>query len=391
MDNTPNRRIEDKRAAGGLQWDDLRAGALTAKLAPSRPADRYVFTITPRAEHVGGGWRLQLFEDGQEVSGGVYPVTDEMTRDDAHAEAMADGEAWISSRGTDGEVPPKDEEALTEPLTDEDITVIWQTMPGGQAGWLKSFGFLQFARAVEEEVIGRCRAQGGNTNDITSSPAAPSTASIEGLTPDHRAAIEGVLQMLESGAAHNRAKGRTVLVHTQQGHIDRLRAVLDATQSAKQGAQPDNWPDFIKSCGYVETAPGKFTKPTASQAAPEQAEPSYWNSQRKMIERAIVGLRDGWATRQDADAALAVLGSSYAAPAAQVQADVRDEAEKLAPILRGMCEGGGEERDVDIYADDYQAGDGDTFVIRAAQLLEEVSAMESKRAASTDGEGADHA
>jgi hypothetical protein len=48
------------------------------------------------------------------------------------------------------------------------------------------------------------------------------------------------------------------------------------------------------------------------QAAPEA--PAYWNSQRKMIERAIIGLRDGWATRKDAEDALAALAS---APAAQ--------------------------------------------------------------------------
>ena len=94
-----NRRIEDKRAEGSLNWDDLRASAFTAQLTQSRPADRYAFTITPRAERVGGGWRLQLFEDGQEVAGGMYPVTEEMTRDDAHADAMADGEAWLLSRG----------------------------------------------------------------------------------------------------------------------------------------------------------------------------------------------------------------------------------------------------------------------------------------------------
>lgn len=50
--------------------------------------------------------------------------------------------------------------------------------------------------------------------------------------------------------------------------------------------------------------------------------------------------------------------------------DIADEAKILAPILRGMCEGGGPEEGTDIYADDYFAADGDDFVIRAAQLLE---------------------
>lgn len=51
------------------------------------------------------------------------------------------------------------------------------------------------------------------------------------------------------------------------------------------------------------------------------------------------------------------------------------EAAKLAPILRGMCEGGDVHGDgVDIYADGYIAGDGDTYVVRAAALLEQIAA-----------------
>jgi hypothetical protein len=48
--------------------------------------------------------------------------------------------------------------------------------------------------------------------------------------------------------------------------------------------------------------------PATQQAAP--VAPAYWNSQRKMIERAIIGLRDGWATRKDAEDALAALASA---------------------------------------------------------------------------------
>lgn len=33
-------------------------------------------------------------------------------------------------------------------MTDEQIVKIWQGMPGGPDGWLKHFGFIQFARAV---------------------------------------------------------------------------------------------------------------------------------------------------------------------------------------------------------------------------------------------------
>lgn len=35
---------------------------------------RYGYEVSPRAPEVGGGWRLQLFEDGVEVGGGVFPL-----------------------------------------------------------------------------------------------------------------------------------------------------------------------------------------------------------------------------------------------------------------------------------------------------------------------------
>lgn len=53
---------------------------------------------------------------------------------------------------------------------------------------------------------------------------------------------------------------------------------------------------------------------------------------------------------------------------------MQEEAAKLAPILRGLCEGAGEEGGVDIYAANYSPPDGDVFVIRAAELLEAISA-----------------
>lgn len=35
------------------------------------------YEITPRPVELGGGWRLQLIEDGQEVGGGVFPIEQE--------------------------------------------------------------------------------------------------------------------------------------------------------------------------------------------------------------------------------------------------------------------------------------------------------------------------
>lgn len=57
----------------------------------------YEYKVTPRPPSLGGGWRLQLLENGEEVGGGVFPGGDE-----AHMDAMDEGEEWLSTRpGTD--------------------------------------------------------------------------------------------------------------------------------------------------------------------------------------------------------------------------------------------------------------------------------------------------
>lgn len=37
---------------------------------------------------------------------------------------------------------------MSHVLTDEQIVKVWQSMPGGAEGWLKEFGFLQFAHEI---------------------------------------------------------------------------------------------------------------------------------------------------------------------------------------------------------------------------------------------------
>jgi len=34
----------------------------------------YTYEITPRPAELGGGWRLRLLEDDEEVGGGVFPI-----------------------------------------------------------------------------------------------------------------------------------------------------------------------------------------------------------------------------------------------------------------------------------------------------------------------------
>lgn len=56
----------------------------------------YSFEVDPRPFPLGGGWKLRLLDDGQEVGSEVFPSGDE-----GYAEARAKGEEWLSSRGPD--------------------------------------------------------------------------------------------------------------------------------------------------------------------------------------------------------------------------------------------------------------------------------------------------
>jgi hypothetical protein len=68
--------------------------------------------------------------------------------------------------------PAGQHDASAWELTNEDIDLIWQSMPGGPSHWLKGFGYQNFARAVEAELATRCRAEGGVTSDNESSEIA---------------------------------------------------------------------------------------------------------------------------------------------------------------------------------------------------------------------------
>lgn len=46
--------------------------------------------INPRDEKVGGGWRLRLLEDDEEVGGGVFP-------DDEYGDAIDQGDEWLAA------------------------------------------------------------------------------------------------------------------------------------------------------------------------------------------------------------------------------------------------------------------------------------------------------
>lgn len=60
----------------------------------------YSYDITARPVELGGGWRLRLLEDYQEVGGGIFPAADssEAALQTAFDEAEATAYEWLDSR-----------------------------------------------------------------------------------------------------------------------------------------------------------------------------------------------------------------------------------------------------------------------------------------------------
>lgn len=58
------------------------------------------YQIEPRPTEIGGGWSLKIYEDGQEMGGGVFPrveTPDQPHYDQAYQDALEEGENWIST------------------------------------------------------------------------------------------------------------------------------------------------------------------------------------------------------------------------------------------------------------------------------------------------------
>jgi hypothetical protein len=55
------------------------------------------YEIEARPATLGGGWKLTLYQDGQEAGGGVFPPEDEsqISLMNAYAEAEDEGESWL--------------------------------------------------------------------------------------------------------------------------------------------------------------------------------------------------------------------------------------------------------------------------------------------------------
>lgn len=81
------------------------APAPAGRARPATPCQvptEYSYEVEPRPLHLGGGWRLRLLADGEEVGGGVFPWPDgpdaELAGQSAFIEALDEGSAWLASR-----------------------------------------------------------------------------------------------------------------------------------------------------------------------------------------------------------------------------------------------------------------------------------------------------
>jgi hypothetical protein len=53
------------------------------------------YEINPRGLNLG--FRLKLYEDGEEMGGGIFCVDDKTTEAEAYNDAMAEAEGWVAT------------------------------------------------------------------------------------------------------------------------------------------------------------------------------------------------------------------------------------------------------------------------------------------------------
>lgn len=81
------------------------------------------YEINPRPTELGGGWRLRLLENGDEVGGGVFPLSEYVTAENAeeaasyaYEDALAEASAWLASRSADEEPAFLDDQGPSDDL-----------------------------------------------------------------------------------------------------------------------------------------------------------------------------------------------------------------------------------------------------------------------------------
>lgn len=192
---------------------------------------------------------------------------------------------------------------------------------------------------VEPDALERIRASEKGAGEIICSTepdeycntalfAAPTQAS---AAQEERAAVlEKAARMLEDAffgqpvwprlrevTAAIRSLNSPAVQVAQESEQDRDKLAFAIARAAERRGiinanTPLTGPQLVMLCDALAT-------PVAQEGEQSAKAPSFWNSQRKMIEHAIIGLRDGWATRKDAEDALAALAAAQSSTDASAQ------------------------------------------------------------------------
>jgi len=96
---------DDSDARGRNPRDQRRSYQVGAVPVPEQPLVGHPaggvkegsrsFEIRERALEAGGGWNLDLYEDGKLMGGGAFPDLED--DDDGYSDALEDGQAWLDA------------------------------------------------------------------------------------------------------------------------------------------------------------------------------------------------------------------------------------------------------------------------------------------------------
>jgi hypothetical protein len=104
------------------------------------------YEVNPQPQELGGGWSLKLFEDGEEMGGGVFPPvlnTEEPDFDEAYQNALDEGGNWIASRACTEAAPAVSAERPDTVSPEEPKQVCgWMLMQAGVITTLEEPAFL---------------------------------------------------------------------------------------------------------------------------------------------------------------------------------------------------------------------------------------------------------
>ncbi|CAM8755260.1 hypothetical protein [Burkholderia pseudomallei] len=199
---------------------------------------------------------------------------------------------------------------------------------------------------------------------------------------------EGIIQLFEEKADVDLEVYHGIAASTVLSFARALLAAPQPAQAASPGAEEmrDAAMRTVQAMGLVYTPGSDRWRPNAASQPAQADAPAHAAECPHCDGEGVIEGDSGTspcACQRDAQEGMPTFGARRAQADAPAEARERIPGERkvLASILRGMCEGGTAPSDIDIYADDYSAPDGDVFVLRAAELLDACAPADAGEAA----------